>query len=127
MKNLIDSIRAEMHRSGGATPEVFAQIEKAIRDEPRNAELWLLRGDAIQQSDELTNPLTEVERSYRKAIEIDPKLAPAHEALGHFWFAVMDDPAKAKPYFEQAIRLGAGESVRTALQEALAELKHRRH
>ena len=85
----------------------------------------MLRGDAIQLSDDLTNPLTEVERSYRKATEINPNFAEAYEELGYFWFAVMDDASKAKSFFEPAVRLGGGESARTGLSKATAELHER--
>jgi tetratricopeptide (TPR) repeat protein len=125
MTSVVESIRADIRRLERATLEIFARIENAIREEPNNPELWVLRGDAIQLSDELTNPLSEVERSYRKATEIDPTFAEAYESLGYFWFAVMDDAVKAKPFFEQAIRLGAGVSAQNGLAEAVAEIEER--
>ena len=124
MTSVADSIRAEIRQLERTTPAILARIEAAIRTEPKNADLWVLRGDAIQQSDELTNPLTEVERSYRKAIEIDPSSADAHESLGHFWFAVMNDATKAKPFFERAVALGGGASAKDALGEVLAALRN---
>jgi Flp pilus assembly protein TadD len=118
-------IRAEMQGAGRATPELVRRIDAALEHNP-TATLWILRGDAIQLSDEATYSLSDAEQSYLHAIELDPASHQAYESLGHFHYAVMDDAATAKTFFERAIALGGGESLSEGLRNAVAELRKRK-
>ena len=118
-----ESIRAELVGHEGATPEILREIEAALEESP-SAELWILRGDAIQLSDGGAYTLADAEQSYARAAELEPSLPEPFESLGHFHFAVMDDAARAKTFFERAIALGGGESARQGLEEAVSELRH---
>jgi tetratricopeptide (TPR) repeat protein len=124
MQSIEESIRADIRCKGCATPEILRRIESALEDCP-SAELWILRGDAIQLSDASTYTLEDVERSYERAIEFEPSLPDPYESLGYFHYAVMDDAEKAKSFFERAISLGGGESAKAGLREALSELRDR--
>ena len=97
------------------------QIEAAVEESP-SAELWILRGDAIQLSEGDTYTLAEAEQSYMRAAELEPSLPQPYESL-YFHFAVKGDAAKAKTFFERAIGLGGGESARHGLEEAVLELR----
>ena len=117
-------IRSEIRRCGKATSEILRRIEAALEESP-SADLWILLGDAIQLSEGDTHALTDAERSYERAMELEPLSSEPHESLGHFYYSVMDDAAKAKPFFERAIALGGGESSREGLQRVVAELRRR--
>lgn len=125
MKTREESIRSEIDRCGKATPEVLRRIEAALEESP-SADLWILLGDAIQLSEGDTHTLAAAERSYERAMELEPSSPEPHESLGHFHYSVMDDPAKAKTFFERAIALGGGESSRDGLQKVVAELRRRK-
>jgi hypothetical protein len=125
MPSIEESIRAEIQRAGRASPEILRRIDAALEQNP-TAALWILRGDAIQLSDQNTYSVADAEQSYRHAIDLDPASYEAYESLGYFHFAVMDDAATAKIFFERSIALGGGESANEGLRDALAELHHRR-
>jgi Flp pilus assembly protein TadD len=118
-----ESIRSELRRCGKSTSEILRRIEAALEESP-SADLWILLGDAIQLS-EGTHTLADAEQCYERAMELEPSSPEPHESLGYFHYAVMDDVAKAKTFFERAISLGGGESARDGLQEVVAELRRR--
>ena len=117
-----ESIRYEIRRRKAATPEILRQIEAALEESP-SAELWILRGDAIQLSDGDTYTLADAEQSYLRAAELEPSSPESYESLGYFQPTVMDDAAEAKTFFERAIALGAGQSAKHGLQRAVSELR----
>jgi Flp pilus assembly protein TadD len=119
-----ESIRSEIRRCKRATPVILRQIEAAL-EESSSAELWILRGDAIQLSDGDTYTLADVEQSYMRAVELEPSRPESYESLGYFHLSVMDDAAEAKTFFERAIALGGGQSARHGLQLAVSELHDR--
>jgi len=119
-----ESIRSEIRRCDGATPEILRQIDVALEESP-SAELWILRGDAIQLSDGLTHTVADAEQSYLRAAELEPLSSFAYESLGYFHLAVMDDAATAKTFFERALALGGGESSSEGLRNAMTELRAR--
>lgn len=120
----LETIQSAIRRRENVTPEILRQIDAALEADP-SAELWIMRGDAIQLRDGDSYDLAEVQQSYQRAIELEPSLPEPYESLGYFYFAVMDDAAKAKTFFEQAIALGGGESALSGLQEALVEIRER--
>src|SRR5947208_3007816 len=66
------------------------------------------------------------EQSYLHAIDLDPQSHGAYESLGYFHYAVMEDAATAKTFFERSIALGGGESSSEGLRVAVAELRKRK-
>jgi tetratricopeptide (TPR) repeat protein len=124
MPNGVESIRSDIRVRGGATPEILRQIDAALEERP-SAELWILRGDAIQLSDGNTHTIADAEQCYERALELDPSSCEPYQSLGHFHYAVMDDAVTAKLFFERAIALGAGESARDGLREVISELHDR--
>ena len=115
-------IKGEISRAEHASPSVLAEIEDELAMRP-SAELWILRGDALQLSDDDDDDvIEEVESSYRQALELDPNSADAYESLGHFLFSVHDDAGASIEFFRRAITLGAGASAREGLKEAEDEL-----
>jgi tetratricopeptide (TPR) repeat protein len=125
MSSIEESIRAEIRSAGRARPEILGRIDAALEQKP-TAALWILRGDAIQLSEENTHRLEDAEQSYFRAIDLDPASHEAYEALGYFHYAVMDDAANAKTFFERAIALGGSESAKEGLRDAIAELRRRK-
>jgi len=124
MKPEEEFIRSEIRRCGKATPEILRRIEAALEESP-SADLWILLGDAIQLSEGDAHALSDAERSYERAMDLEPSSPEPHQSLGYFHYFVMGDAAKAKTFFERAISLGGGESSRAGLQEVVTELRHR--
>lgn len=119
----VRKIKSEISRAEHASPSVLAEIEDELAIRP-SAELWILRGDALQLGDDEDDEdvIEEIESSYRQAIELDANSADAYESLGHFLFSVHDDPGASLDFFRRAIALGAGASAREGLKEAEDEL-----
>lgn len=118
---IISRLRTEIFEIGEASASILEQIASELERAP-SAELWILRGDAIQLSDGSAYSLNDAETSYLCALELDPLSAEAHESLGHFIFAVKDDAAAAIKHFRQAIALGAGQSAEQGLHAAETEI-----
>lgn len=81
-----------------------------IPEEERSSEMWVLYGQFIQLAGDSGNiPLSEVERSYEKAMLLSPQNPVPMIEMGWYLFAVKDDVKLAKPYFEKALALIAKE------------------
>jgi Tfp pilus assembly protein PilF len=81
-----------------------------IPEEERSSEMWVLYGQLIQLAGDSGNiPLSEVERSYEKAMLLSPQNPVPMIEMGWYLFAVKDDAKLAKPYFEKALALIAKE------------------
>jgi len=79
--------------------KVFQLVEESVAVEQTNPYLWNLRGDIIQLLDIPDGPpLSEVERSYLKALEIDPEGLESIESLAHYYDAVSADVEQSKKY-----------------------------
>lgn len=118
-------IRDLVVREGAATPQVLEMIEGAVRLHPDCAALWCLRGDVFQLVEDEPSP-EQVIASYMEASRLSPEDPEPLESLGHFFDGVMDDPAEAEGFFRRALDLGAGESARQGLAEALEQLEAER-
>lgn len=68
------------------TRETIALCDQAVTDFPNSARLWVMRGDLIQliDNDEDAHPLSEVERSYKMAIDTNPLDSEAYKEMGFF-------------------------------------------
>ena len=117
------AILDEVVRAEHATDAALALIDEALRRFPESARLWCLHGDLLQlRVDDEEQGLEQAGDSYLRAAELAPDDPEPYESLGHFHDAVMDDPGRAAEYFRKAVALGAGESAREGLAEALAQL-----
>jgi Flp pilus assembly protein TadD len=117
------AILDEVVRDERATEAAMALIAEALRRFPDSAKLWCLHGDVLQlRVEDEERGLEQAGESYLKAAELAPADPEPYESLGHFCDAVLDDPQQAVEYFRKAIALGAGESAREGLAEALAQL-----
>ncbi len=114
--------------AGLSAEAALREVETALRLQ-ESAALWLLRGHYILLSDNLPGlpaepgePLSEVRRSYERAIELDPNSPEAHEELGRY-FDLNERPLKAREYYRLALAKGAGEDCAQALRELESDLK----
>jgi Tfp pilus assembly protein PilF len=120
------AILEEVLRGERATPAALAMLDEALARFPDSAALWCLRGDVYQLGDDEDGAAFEAaEASYRKAAELDPANPEPHESLGHLYDAIFEEPERAAESFRRAIALGAGDTAREGLAEALAELDER--
>lgn len=97
--DFIARIKHEIARAEYVPPNLLDEIERELHRHP-SAALWFLLGDAIQLSDR-HDSLDDVESSCRRALELDPSSAGAHESLGHFVFAVKADARGSLRYFQR--------------------------
>ncbi len=87
-------------------------LDKMLIVEPENPLLWNIRGDIIQLVDSPNGlPLSEVEKSYLKALELSPYDLEAIESLAHYYYAVADKPVEAKKYAIDYLRITQKVSV----------------
>ena len=104
----IDAICLSLPENGFASSRHVDAVEEALRRHPASVRLWCLRGDLIQMSDAVDDrrELADAQRSYERALEVDPTSAEAHQSLGHFFDAVLDEPERARYHFRRAAELG---------------------
>jgi Tfp pilus assembly protein PilF len=118
---MINEIPARVRERGYARPSEVRALRK-LATETRSAATFVAVGHLIQLLEDVAEfQLSDAEAAYLSAIEIDPACADAYVSLGHFYDAVMDDPARAKPFFERAVALG-DESARAALRAVIEQL-----
>jgi tetratricopeptide (TPR) repeat protein len=123
MDHRLADIRRRVAREGRASVEDIDAIDDILDAEGPTVEALLLRGQLIQLvAGDRPDELEEAFACYQEALELDPVSAAAHEEIGHFLDAVMDDPAEAVTFFRRAIELGAGSSAEEGLREALSQL-----
>ena len=85
------------------TKETIELTERAVKDFPNSAKLWVIRGDLLQLINfECEIPLEESQRCYFSAIKADPNFIEAYEEMGYFIDAILGKPRKAKQYFNKA-------------------------
>ena len=95
----------------------LAQFDAAIAADPDYASAHAMRSFMLGAIANATSDAGEVRRYYdlaiqaaQRAIEIEPRLAKAHQAIG---FALNNgrlDPKAAKPHYDKARELGAGDA-----------------
>jgi Flp pilus assembly protein TadD len=85
-----DHIKAERYK------DAISQLQKAIAQQPKNADAWNLLAYSQRKIDDLTASL----ENYNKALSIDPSHKDAHEYLGELYLR-MGDLAKAEKQLKQ--------------------------
>ena len=119
----IADIRRRVARDGGASLDDIDTVDDMLESDGPTVELLILRGQLIQLvAGDSAEELEEAFASYQEALELDPNAPAVHEEIGHFLDAVADDPQEAVVFFRKAIELGAGDSAREGLEEALSQL-----
>ena len=103
----IDSIRAALAETGFGSSRHVDLADEALRQFPESTRLWCLRGDLIQLSDDVGDgrELADAQRSYARALEIDPECVEAHESLGHFFDAVEPNAKRSRHHIKRAAEL----------------------
>lgn len=120
---IVRSIREAVAVHEKATAATLRMVEEGLQRFPTSPQLWILRGDLIQLSDQdEQQSADDVLASYRTALEYEPGSAEAYESIGRFLDAVLDEPGEAESYLRKAIELGAGQSAEDALSQVLVQL-----
>lgn len=117
----IQEIRERIESGVSTTEEMLPKVEELLAQSP-SAELWILRGNLIELSNECLYELSEAERSYFEACHLAPSDYEAFEELGHFYDVVMDKPVQAIDFYRSALQRGAGDECEQALSVLLKEL-----
>ena len=90
---------------GNQFDEALRALDAALAIEPQNGYLWNRRGNVIQLLDRSDGPpLSEVERSHLKALEINAKDLDAIEELAHY-YDIENKPDLAKKYAVEYLRI----------------------
>jgi TolB-like protein/Flp pilus assembly protein TadD len=95
--------------------QALAHYELAIAADPKFAMAHAARSRALasiaagySKADELKTLYAESERAARRAVELAPRLADAHLALGYVLFSGRLDVKGARPSYDKAFELGRG-------------------
>ena len=89
-----------------ASRELLSLACLAVRDFPKSARLWLMRGQLIWLSpDDYFFSETDYVTSVLTAIELDPTLAEAYESLAGYYDGMKEDDEKAAEYYSKAAAL----------------------
>jgi hypothetical protein len=85
--------------------EALFEVEADLKHKDDCPYLWLLRGNLVQLASEPpTLTLEEAEKSYIKALTLDPDYIEAMESLAHFFDVVIPDRKRAHEYAQLALR-----------------------
>lgn len=120
---------AARYLEAGRIAAAVAQLEEALRLEPRSAEARSNLGSALRRQGRLADAVAQ----FREAISINPRLAEAHNNLG-VALAVQGNLAEAVLHFRQAVQiqpdysdartnLGLGLRAQGKAEEAIAHLR----
>jgi tetratricopeptide (TPR) repeat protein len=106
-KKYVQEIYATLTEKGFSTNTTHEKIKAALEEFPNSTHLWCLRGNMILLDDECDNDfeLEDALSSYEKALEINPNCVEALEETGYFYFNILDEEEKAKPYLKKAEKL----------------------
>jgi len=97
-------------------------FEKAQAAEEPDAEAWALYGLGLNS----LGLLEDAEKAYRKAIDMNPRLADAYANLGVMLIRDMDRPMEAKQMFLSALEIDPKHRARGDLKELRRLLERRR-
>jgi len=99
----IDQLKSLWPEESRASREVLSLAAEAVRDFPRSATLWFLRGQPITMApdDYIFSGLDAI-CSFQQAIELDPAFTDAYEELGRCYDRGRQEP---KEYYRKAARL----------------------
>jgi len=99
--------------------EALREVELDLVQNDECPYLWLLRGNLLQLSESVSPmPLEEAEKSYLKALELDPDYIQAMENLAHFYDIVVPDKKRAHE-FARLVQNRVGQ-----LSKDMAEIMH---
>ena len=99
----IKHIKNGIDRSNDIPDKTIQEVDSYINKNVCTEKIWNFRGDIIQMGEGTDVYLLEdAEKSYQKAIEINPNHYEAYESLGYFHDCVMDNEKEAKKWFRLA-------------------------
>jgi hypothetical protein len=107
----IDSVRRMFVNRLSATPETLAAVNRAVRDFPNCAALWVLHGAVTLASEceDESVPRT-AEQSFQRALQLDPNCAATHRELAILYDGILEDWAKAELHTRRADEL-SGQNI----------------
>ncbi len=76
------------------------QLKKAVKNDSANPEIYFLMGKCNRESSQFKAS----EKDFQKALEIDPKFAPAHDGLG-LLYDLIEKREAAQEQYQKAIAL----------------------
>jgi tetratricopeptide (TPR) repeat protein len=79
-------------------------VDRLLKDWPDNPQLLVMWADLIQLQEKTEGPsLDDAKAAYRRAVELEEEYPSALVELGHFLYALEDDPRSANKVYEKAI------------------------
>src|SRR5437867_930965 len=104
IRRIIKKLHQAFQQRGHATKNDLRVVEQIIKTQPRDARLWRLRGIYILMSDEDNKyALGDALKSFKRAIQVDPKYPRGYEEAGYYHWVIRDDPFHALTYFKRAL------------------------
>ena len=83
----------------------LVEIRELERQQSLTPKLLVRKGMLLQMDDDPRGELSEVEESFRKALDIDPDYVEAYIELGYYYYAVLDNAASGRDFFLKAADL----------------------
>lgn len=123
----VELLRGLLASGAEARQNAVAISAEATAAYPHSAELWCLRGDALQMATDLTmSPFPEEALAcYERALDIDPASIEALESKGFFLDVAYDDFQAAERAFRQALALGGSVDTYVGLARVLAQAQRK--
>ena len=104
MSFYLDEIKNKYEQ--GKYQEAIALIEKVEQEGLITPDVLVWKGRCLQLIDEESSyQLSDIESTFKEALEIDAEFTPAIIELAWFYLNVLDDASKAIPLFDKAINL----------------------
>lgn len=101
-EKLRDVLRLVREQKYNDALDVIEELQEAG---PIPPSLLVQKGILIQLSENSSYTTSDVEKAFAEALKIDEDYVEAINELAYFYYAVLDDAAKAKPLFERAYEI----------------------
>ncbi len=83
------------------SPETLSAAQAAVTAFPHSARLWFLHAEVMMAAEgEHAGALAA--QSYERCLQLDPNCAEAHEALGHYFDGILEEPQWALEHYALA-------------------------
>ena len=105
-----ETIAAAVRARGFALPTDVEEVV-TLAAETNSPMAYAMVGDLIQLLQDTSQyELSDAEAAYLRAVSVDPSYGEGYTSLGYFYDAVLNDPHRARPFFEKAIAFGDPEA-----------------
>jgi len=116
-------LQSTYNERGFPTDKTIEHLDELIRNNQKNAKLWVVRGDLIQLSEDEDSKysLKDSLSSYIKASKVDPSYWESYESIGYYYDVIDSNYPLAELNFRKSISLHPTVESYEGLARVLAE------